>query len=93
MILSLEKVRELFPAFNDWTDDKLTLKLCAVENAIRAYTNNKFHNRYYRNTADIIGGVISAYPCDGAEKNKPTQAVESKLIQTAGVFLGKQMES
>ena len=42
---------------------------------------------------DIIGGVISAYPCDGAEKDKPTQAVESKLIQTAGVFLGKQMES
>jgi hypothetical protein len=58
LILSLEKVRELFPAFNDWTDDKLNLKLCAVENALRAYTNNKFHNRYYRNTADIIGGVI-----------------------------------
>ena len=58
MILSLEKVRELFPAFNDWTDDKLTLKLCAVENAIRAYTNNNFQNRFVRFTANSLGNRL-----------------------------------
>ena len=39
---------------------------------------------------DVIGAVASIYP-EGAEQTSPGD-VETKLIQTAAVFLGKQME-
>lgn len=42
---------------------------------------------------DITGAVISAWQYDAPTTDKIADAVESKLIQTAGIFLGKQMES
>ena len=42
---------------------------------------------------DIIGCVMSACQYDGMDGEKIADSVESKLIQTAGLFLGKQMES
>ena len=42
---------------------------------------------------DIIGGVISAWQYDTPVSDKISDEIESKLIQTAGIFLGKQMES
>lgn len=42
---------------------------------------------------DIIGGVIAGWPYGEADKEKISVQVETKLIQTAGIFLGKQMES
>lgn len=41
---------------------------------------------------DLIGSIISAWQYDVAENDKLPENVESKLIQTAGIFLGKQME-
>ena len=42
---------------------------------------------------DVIGCVISGWQREQPIKDKISDEIESKLIQTAGVFLGKQMES
>ncbi len=42
---------------------------------------------------DIIGCIISAWQYDLTTNDKIDYDIESKLIQTAGIFLGKQMES
>ena len=42
---------------------------------------------------DIIGCVVSAWQYDQPTNNKISDEIESKLIQTAGMFLGRQMES
>ena len=42
---------------------------------------------------DIIGCVLTACQYDTPREEKITPDAESKLIQTAGLFLGKQMES
>ena len=42
---------------------------------------------------DVVGCVVSAMPYDSSAVPKISNETESKLIQTAGVFLGKQMES
>lgn len=57
MIISVEKARALID-FDGWTDEKVEMKLKAVEQTIRAYTNNNFQDRGYRVTASIRDGVI-----------------------------------
>ena len=42
---------------------------------------------------DIIGCIVSAWQYDVPTNDKISDTIESKLIQTAGIFLGKQMES
>ena len=41
---------------------------------------------------DIIGCVISGWPLGQSINDKISDEIEMKLIQTAGIFLGKQME-
>ena len=57
MIISVEKAKSLI-SVPDWTDEKIEMKLKAVEQTIRAYTNNNFQNRGFRVQADIAGGVF-----------------------------------
>ena len=42
---------------------------------------------------DIIGCVVSAWQYDVPTNTKISDDIESKLVQTAGIFLGKQLES
>ena len=42
---------------------------------------------------DIMGAIISGWQYDTPQSERIDELVESKLIQTAGIFLGKQMES
>ncbi len=42
---------------------------------------------------DLIGCILSAWQYDVAENEKIDDNTEAKLIQTAGIFLGKQMEN
>lgn len=58
MIISVEKAKELVSFPESWTDEKIRMKLLAVEQTIRAYTNNNFQDRDYRRTADIVGGLF-----------------------------------
>lgn len=57
MILSVEKAKSLI-TFPGWTDEKIEMKLKAVEQTIRAYTNNNFQNRGIRVQACIRAGVF-----------------------------------
>ena len=47
MIISVEKAKELV-SFPGWTDEKIKMKLLAVEQTIREYTNNNFQDRGFR---------------------------------------------
>ena len=58
MIISIEKAKELVSFPDSWTDEKIRMKLLAVEQTIRAYTNNNFQNRGFRVRADIRAGVF-----------------------------------
>lgn len=57
MIISVEKAKALID-FNGWTDEKIEMKLKAIEQTIRAYTNNNFQDRGYRIKAAIREGVL-----------------------------------
>lgn len=41
---------------------------------------------------DVVGCVVSAMSYDAPQTERISNETETKLIQTAGVFLGKQME-
>ena len=58
MIISVEKAKELVSFPDGWTDEKIKMKLLAVEQTIRAYTNNNFQNRDIRIQAFIRAGVF-----------------------------------
>jgi hypothetical protein len=58
MIISVEDAKTLLGDVKDWTDERLSRKLKAIEDVIRSYTNNNFQNRGYRKTADIVGGLF-----------------------------------
>lgn len=63
MIISVEKAKALIGDFKGWTDEKIEMKLKAIEQTIRAYTNNNFQDRDCRIQADIRGGVlVSDFP-------------------------------
>lgn len=57
LIISVEQAKQLVP-LDDWTDAKIEMKLKAIEQTIRSYTNNNFQKRAYRKTADIVGGLF-----------------------------------
>lgn len=59
MIISIKKAESLVD-FKGWSDEKIKMKLDAIEQTIRAYTNNNFQNRAYRKTVDITGGLFVA---------------------------------
>jgi hypothetical protein len=56
MIISVDKIKDFVTFPDNWTDEKIKMKLLAVEQTIRAYTNNRFQDVDYRRTADIVGG-------------------------------------
>lgn len=58
MIISVEKAKALIGGLADWTDEKIEMKLKAIEQTIRAYTNNNFQDRGIRVSADIRAGVF-----------------------------------
>lgn len=60
MIISVEKTKELIQIPESWKAEKITMKLKAIEQTIRKYTNNAFQETAYRVTADIVGGLFVA---------------------------------
>lgn len=59
MIISVKQAKTLID-LNDWTDEKITMKLKAIEKTIREYTNNNFQARGYRVRAYIADGVLES---------------------------------
>ena len=49
--------------------------------------------QYRVSEGDVIGCVFTGEQFDGTRSKTLSDETELKLIQTAGIFLGKQMES
>ena len=80
MIISVEQARSLID-FGDWTDAKIDMKLRAIEQTIRAYTNNNFQSRGHRCTADIVDGAFVCASSAPFEVGDTVQVSESNLNQ------------
>ena len=78
MIISVEKAKSLI-SFPNWTDEKIEMTLKAVEQTIRAYTNNNFQDRDYRRTADIVGGLFLVEALTPFDIGDTVQISESSL--------------
>ena len=78
MIISVEKAKELV-SFPGWTDEKIRMKLLAVEQTIRAYTNNNFQERGFRVRADIASGVFMSESLIPFSAGDTVQVSESRL--------------
>ena len=78
MILSVDKAKALI-SFPNWSDEKIEIKLKAVEQTIRAYTNNNFQDRDYRRTADIIGGLFLVEALTPFDIGDTVQISETRL--------------
>lgn len=57
MIISVEEAKKQVD-FKGWSDEKIDRKLKAIEQTIRAYTNNNFQDRGFRIYGDIRSGVF-----------------------------------
>ena len=90
MIISVEKAKTLITFPESWTDEKIEMKLKAVEQTIRAYTNNNFQDRDYRQTADIVGGLFQVEALTPFEDGDTVQISESKLNK--GLFTVAEAE-
>ncbi len=78
MIISVEKAKALID-FNGWTDEKIEMKLKAIEQTIRAYTNNNFQDRGCRVYADIRAGVLMSEALIPFEVGDTVQISGSRL--------------
>lgn len=78
MIISVEEARNLVE-FGDWTDEKIKRKLNAIEQTIRAYTNNNFQDRDCRRVADIVGGLFAVEALTPFKVGDTIQITETKL--------------
>ena len=84
MIISVEKAKELVSFPDGWTDEKIKMKLLAVEQTIRAYTNNNFQNRGFRIQADIAAGVFMSESLIPFDVDDTIQISESRY--NTGLF-------
>ena len=83
MIISVEKAKSLI-SFPNWSDEKIEMKLKAVEQTIRAYTNNNFQNRGIRVQADIAAGVFMSESLIPFAAGDTVQVSESRF--NSGLF-------
>ena len=84
MIISVEKAKNLISFPDSWTDEKIKMKLLAVEQTIRAYTNNNFQNRGFRVQADIRAGVFMSESLIPFSVDDTVQVSES--VFNSGLF-------
>ena len=85
MIISVEKIRSLVDFPESWSEERVKMKLLAVEQTIRAYTNNNFQDRDYRRTADIVGGSFLVEALNPFDVGDTVQISDSRLNR--GLFV------
>lgn len=57
MILTVEEFRNLYSTTE--SDENISMRLSAIENMIRAYTNNSFRVRQYSQSVDIENSMLT----------------------------------
>lgn len=89
MIISVENAKELLN-LGDWSDAKIEMKLKAIEQTIRAYTNNNFQDRGYRVTASIRAGVFMSESLIPFVVDDTVQVSESRY--NSGLFTVSEVD-
>ncbi len=77
MIISVEEAKKNI-SFKNWTEEKIERKLKAIEQTIRAYTNNNFQNRFIRSECAVIAQKIYG-KVHGLKVGDTVQISESKF--------------
>jgi hypothetical protein len=91
MIISVEKAKGLVSFPDSWTDEKIKMKLLAVEQTIRAYTNNNFQDRGYRlEDVCIRAGVFMSEALNPFDVDDTVQISESRY--NSGLFTVSEAE-
>lgn len=85
MIISVEKAKEFINFPDSWTDERIERKLKAVEQTIRAYTNNNFQNRLIRFKGSIFAQQLQGFNIPGIEIGDTIQISESRY--NSGLFV------
>lgn len=89
MIISVDKARQII-GLDEWTDEKIEMKLKAVEQTIRAYTNNNFQVRGCRIRASIADGVLLSESTPPFAVGDTVQISDSKLNDGLYVITGAE---
>lgn len=85
MILTVEELRKYIET--DQTDEALEMRLLAIEQSIRGYTNNSFTDRHSKRLADIVGGTFTL---DEAADFEPGDTVQVRGVRNNGLFTIKE---
>lgn len=83
MIISVDEAKSLANVAG-WTDSKIMMRIKAIEQTIRAYTNNNFQVRGIRARADIVTGVFRGCPPGLFQPGDTVQVSGSEF--NAGLF-------
>lgn len=88
MIISVEQAKKLI-SLENWTDERIKMKLDAIENAIRSYTHNNFQNRGIRANCSVISQQVFGY-VPGLNVGDTIQISESRF--NSGLFVVEAIE-
>lgn len=88
MIISVEQAKKLVD-LSKWTDDKIKMKLEAIEQVVRTYTHNNFQNRAIRSDCVVSDQQIQG-DVPGLNVGDTIQISESKF--NAGLFVVEAIE-
>ena len=84
MIISLEDAKALVD-FKNWTDERISMKLKAIEETVRKYTNNNFQNTFIRGVCAVDAQSMIYGIIPGLKPGDTIQISESKY--NAGLYV------
>lgn len=84
MIISVDQAKKLISGLANWTDEKIQMKLDAIEQVIRSYTHNNFQNRGIRADCTVIAQQVHGY-VPGLDVGNTIQISESRFNN--GIFV------
>lgn len=88
MIISVDQAKKLIDLQN-WSDERIQMKLDAIEQTIRAYTHNNFQNRSIRSECAVMTQKIYGY-VPGLNVGDTIQISESRFNN--GLYVVESIE-
>lgn len=88
MIISVDQAKKLI-GLKNWSDERIQMKLDAIEQVIRSYTHNNFQNRGIRAECAVIAQKVYGY-VPGLNVGDTIQISESRFNN--GLFVVEAIE-
>ena len=88
MIISVDQAKKLI-GLKNWSDERIQMKLDAIEQVIRSYTHNNFQNRAVRADCAVISNQVHGY-VPGLNVGDTIQITESRF--SSGLFVVESIE-